>query len=114
LPGLPGDYNQNGVVDAADYTVWRDTLGSTTTLTADGSGNGTVDTADYSFWRARFGQSASGSTLAVAEFPGSGHSSVAEPVTMTLASFVLMTFASRRLTLGRTSIVCRKRGTDDH
>ena len=22
--GLPGDYNQNGTVDAADYTVWRD------------------------------------------------------------------------------------------
>ena len=29
---VPGDYNGNGVVDAADYTVWRDTLGSTTDL----------------------------------------------------------------------------------
>ncbi len=27
-----GDYNQDGVVDAADYTVWRNTLGSTTDL----------------------------------------------------------------------------------
>ena len=27
---LPGDYNQNGIVDAADYTVWRDNLGSGT------------------------------------------------------------------------------------
>ncbi len=26
------DYNGNGIVDAADYTVWRDTLGSTTDL----------------------------------------------------------------------------------
>jgi hypothetical protein len=26
--GLAGDYNSNGIVDAADYTVWRDTLGS--------------------------------------------------------------------------------------
>jgi hypothetical protein len=25
--GLAGDYNHNGIVDAADYTVWRDTLG---------------------------------------------------------------------------------------
>ena len=27
-PALPGDYNGNGVVDAADYVVWRKTLGS--------------------------------------------------------------------------------------
>jgi hypothetical protein len=26
---LAGDYNHNGIVDAADYTVWRDTLGQT-------------------------------------------------------------------------------------
>ena len=27
-PALPGDYNNDGTVDAADYVVWRDTLGS--------------------------------------------------------------------------------------
>ena len=27
---LTGDYNDDGVVDAADYTVWRDAVGSTT------------------------------------------------------------------------------------
>ena len=27
--GVDGDYNGNGVVDAADYTVWRDSLGQT-------------------------------------------------------------------------------------
>ena len=31
-PDLPGDYNLNTIIDAADYTVWRDTLGSTTDL----------------------------------------------------------------------------------
>ena len=28
LSALPGDYNGNGTVDAADYTVWRNHLGS--------------------------------------------------------------------------------------
>src|SRR5262249_39970448 len=32
---LPGDYNGDGIVDAADYTVWTDSLGSTTNLAAD-------------------------------------------------------------------------------
>jgi hypothetical protein len=41
--GIPGDYNQNGVVDAADYTVWRDRLGTTYTQ------------ADYNIWKANFG-----------------------------------------------------------
>ena len=40
VPPLSGDYNGNGVVDAADYTVWRDTLGSTTDLRANGDSTG--------------------------------------------------------------------------
>ena len=31
--GLPGDYNDNGIVDAADYVVWRKGLGTTSTQT---------------------------------------------------------------------------------
>jgi hypothetical protein len=61
--GLPGDYNQNGVVDAADYTVWRDTLGQMGgDLAADGSGatpgvpDGTVDQLDYDLWKSHFGE----------------------------------------------------------
>ena len=54
VPGS-GDYNGNGVVDAADYTLWRDTLGSQLDLRADGNGDGTVDEADYVFWNDRFG-----------------------------------------------------------
>ena len=56
---LAGDYNSNGSVDAADYVLWRKTLGSTTMLAADGSGpstgvpNGVVDSFDYSFWSAQ-------------------------------------------------------------
>lgn len=52
---FPGDYNLDGAVDAADYALWRDTLGSTTDLRADGDGNGVVDEADHVFWKAHFG-----------------------------------------------------------
>lgn len=59
--GLAGDYNKDGVVDSADYTVWRDTLGqSGIGLAADGSGNGTVDMADYTKWQLNFGATGSG------------------------------------------------------
>lgn len=54
--GLPGDYNNNGVVDAADYTVWRDLEGQTGYgLAADGDANGVVDQDDYDLWASLFG-----------------------------------------------------------
>jgi hypothetical protein len=49
--GLPGDYNNNGTVDAADYVVWRNggpLLNEVVTL-------GSVNAADYTAWRERFG-----------------------------------------------------------
>src|SRR3954453_23194854 len=48
-----GDYNKNATVDAADYPLWRKTLGSTSNLAADGDANGTIEQADYAFWRSR-------------------------------------------------------------
>jgi hypothetical protein len=52
-----GDYNYNGVVDAADYVVWRNLApGSTADLAADGNRNGQIDSGDYDVWRAHFGQ----------------------------------------------------------
>ena len=54
---LIADYNGDGNVGAADYTVWRDTLGSTTDLAADGDGSQVVDAGDYDTWRANFGAS---------------------------------------------------------
>jgi hypothetical protein len=55
VPGVAGDYNQNGTVDAADYVVWRNSEGQTT-LPNRGTGiTGPVGSADYQFWRSRFG-----------------------------------------------------------
>lgn len=47
-PGLQGDYNGNGVVDGADYVVWRN----------GGSPDSTQ--AGYNLWRAHFGESSGG------------------------------------------------------
>lgn len=52
-----GDYNNDGAVNIADYTVWRNNLGATVTpgSGADGSANGVVDADDYAVWRLYFG-----------------------------------------------------------
>ena len=52
--GLPGDYNQDHVVNAADYTVWRNNLGSGTSLPNDSSAG--VGPDDYDRWKTNFGQ----------------------------------------------------------
>jgi hypothetical protein len=61
-PELPGDYNLDGTVDAADYVIWRRTLGQTTTIHyygADGDGDGIVDQDDFDVWRSHFGETMS-------------------------------------------------------
>lgn len=51
----PGDFDDDGDVDGADFTLWQQDLGSTTRLAADDSGNGVVDAADLAIWREHFG-----------------------------------------------------------
>jgi hypothetical protein len=71
---LPGDYNHNGIVDAADYVVWRKGLGTT------------YRQADYDVWRAHFGQTAGGGAALPSAEP---LSAVPEPT-----SCVLMVIAA--------------------
>jgi hypothetical protein len=63
-PLLPGDYNADGTVDAADYAVWRDNEGTISTLPNDPIG-GTIGQAQYDQWRVHFGQT-SGSRVTAA------------------------------------------------
>jgi hypothetical protein len=91
---LPGDYNKNGVVDAADYVVWRDTAGDVVSALggADGNGNGVIDAGDYNFWRGHFGDTAAGS--------GSGAATsvaVPEPKTFLLLTIGVIGIQIRRL-----------------
>jgi endonuclease I len=60
---LAGDYNGDGVVDAADYTVWRDTFGQSVAAAhdgADGDGDTMIGPGDYQVWVDNFGQMAAG------------------------------------------------------
>jgi hypothetical protein len=72
-PQLTGDYNDDGTVDAADYVVWRKTLGQSMYLAADGNGNDEIDDGDYTVWSQHFGEPASpsGGGLSIPEPAGS-------------------------------------------
>jgi hypothetical protein len=56
IRSVPGDFNVDGWVDAADFTVLRDRMGGTgTALAADGDFDGDVDNDDFLVWKAAFG-----------------------------------------------------------
>jgi hypothetical protein len=77
-PDLFGDYNDNGVVDAADYPVWRKFNGTNTTLPNDQS-PGSVLPVDYDVWMQNFGESG-----------GGGSGAVPEPATLVLAALLIV------------------------
>jgi hypothetical protein len=92
---LPGDYNQDLIVDNDDFLLWKSTFGTTRVSVhdpplADGNYNGIVDAADYVIWRKNLGQtwpgSGSGSTA--------GSSSVPEPATFIMIAAGVCVFVS--------------------
>ena len=82
---LLGDYNLDGTVDAADYSVWRNSLGQVgANLAADGDRDGRIDADDYALWKSHFGTSGSGS----GGIDGGG--SVPEPASLALVSLAAL------------------------
>lgn len=80
--GLPGDFNDDGVVNAADYVVWRDNLNGSANLPNDPT-QGTVTDGDYGVWKSNFGHES------VAD-SGSGNSaSIPEPQSIGLLVIAL-------------------------
>ena len=90
VAGIPGDYNNNSKVDAADYVVWRKNETANNALPND---NGlTTQTARFTLWRSSFGNPpGSGAGLG-------GSSSVPEPTggALVVLGFACSCFACRR------------------
>jgi hypothetical protein len=86
VDGEPGDYNDNGLVDAADYVLWR----KGGPLENEVDNEGVVNEQDYTEWRTRFGNP-----------PGPGSSlgavAVPEPPTMMLLVFIASIYVSGKL-----------------
>jgi len=88
--GLPGDYNGNNKVDAADYAVLQNNLNTATTLPNDVT-PGMVTQEDYIIWRYFYGSEPSGSGATT----GSGI--VPEPAAILLLCSAIVTLAASRL-----------------
>src|SRR5690606_23633402 len=83
---LDGDFNGDGIVDAADYVVWRNNYGAATEDALNGNGDGLngVDTGDYLMWKENFGATAGGALAKTSA------TAVPEPATIAMAAaFVL-------------------------
>jgi hypothetical protein len=71
MAGLTGDYNSDGLVDAADYIVWRKNFGTSVRpyTGADANGDSDIDNDDYNFWRTRFGSTAAAGAASASAAP---------------------------------------------
>lgn len=95
-PPMPvdGDYNDDGVVNAADFVVWRNYLNTSTTLPNDTT-PGMVTQADYEVWVTNFGATGGAGSGA------SGSAAVPEPsaaVILLVALGLLSIFGLRQRT----------------
>jgi hypothetical protein len=71
-PGyIAGDYDGDGLVNAADYMAWRSSFGQSVApwTGADGNGDGVVDNGDYILWRKQMAAGGTGAGVGVAAVP---------------------------------------------
>jgi hypothetical protein len=87
---MPGDFNGDGIVSAADYITWRNHQGTAFPLAnRDPQATGNIGPADFDFWRANFGRT----VASTAELAGG---QVPEPAGIALAIGVLAGLVWRR------------------
>jgi uncharacterized membrane protein len=79
-----GDYNRDGIVDAADYVVWRKLLGDLVQPCSgpDANCNGFVDNTDYQTWRSDYGRSVIANVASAEERQSSAAANVPEPASL--------------------------------
>lgn len=106
--GLVGDFNRDGMVDAADFTVWRDSVGTMGNTAADANEDNVVDVDDYTLWKNNFG--------ATQSVGGSSTSAVPEPSPSLLIFFGYLVVAAQRrrkpIELGRAMNHCSSRSLE--
>ena len=87
--GVPGDFNDDDKVDAADYVVWRKHRGTMTMLPNDNGLGGTVGTAHFDLWRTNFGD------MLMPGGGSGGQSAVPEPTTVMLLGTAMLALFPR-------------------
>jgi hypothetical protein len=85
---VPGDFNTDGTVDAADYAIWRNGLGTMYTQN------------DYEVWRAHFGISFTAGSGS-AGYPLGASAEPLSAAVPEVASFAMMLLAAAGLALSR-------------
>jgi hapalindole H/12-epi-hapalindole U/12-epi-fischerindole U synthase len=88
---LPGDYNNDGRVDGADFVLWREHLGSYQLLPNDPLG-GQIGTAQYTQWRDHHGDFAGGGSATIIHAAGE----VPEPAVLRMLVAALIILAAGR------------------
>jgi hypothetical protein len=86
---LAGDYNDDDVVDAADYVTWRKLVDAGGSLPNETASPGVIDDEDYYAWHANFGATSGGSSAGVG-------TPEPTPVLLAILGWLSLTSASAR------------------